>query len=163
MGSFLSGFHFGHECQEDDFHVRVLNGPPGYDHVVKNKVNKGLVSRDIWMDEIRTCGRQQTVRIVGVKRVPIVPTTYCTYNADSVKEELSILVKEAEKEGWTVVQTWSKMDRKLFVMIDSNVNLTSCIVFQDEHFGFHRSVKMELKELDKFPCDEGFLKFLLDL
>ena len=163
MGSFLSSLDVHHKCEEDDFHVRVLHGAPGYNHVVKNKVNRGLVSQDIWMDEIRTFVGRQTVRIVGVKRVPIVPTTYCTYNADCVKEKLSILVKEAEKEGWTVVQTWSKMDRKLFVMVDTQMDLTSCIVFQDEDLGFSRSVKMEMRELDVFPCNEGFLKFLMDL
>ena len=126
-----------------------------------------MVSQDVWLEEIRTFGGQQTVRIVGVKTVPVVgllssffaPTTY---KADSAKEELDIFVKDAVKDGWTVVQTWSRIDRKVYFMVDRKVELVSCIVYHDDDLGFLKSVKMELHELDRFPCDEGFMKFLMD-
>ena len=126
-----------------------------------------MVSQDVWLEEIRTFGGQQTVRIVGVKTVPVVgllsssfPPT--TYKADSAKEELDIFVKDAVKDGWTGVQTWSRIDRKVYFMVDREVELVSCIVYHDDDLGFLKSVKMELHEIDRFPCDEGFMKFLMD-
>ena len=153
-----------HKCGEESFQVRVLHGVRGFEHVVKYNVRRGLVSMDIWLEETRTFGGHQTVKIVGVKRLPMLTSTMQTViNANTAKKELDIIVKEAVKEGWTVVQSWSKMDRKVVIMVDYEVDLPSCIVFNDDDSGFHKSVKMEVPELNKFPCDEGFLKFLMDL
>ena len=164
----FSSRHFlDHSCDEDDFRVRVLHGGLGYDHQVKYKVGLGLVSRDVWLEEIRTFGGDQTVGIVGVKRVPtklFSPiSTPTTFRADSSKEQLDIFIKEEAKNGWTVVQIWSRIDRKVCFMVDTKVDLLSCIVYHDDDSGFHKSIMMELHELDKFPCDEGFMKFLMDL
>jgi hypothetical protein len=168
MGLFSSQFRVDHSCDEDDFHLRVLHDGRGYDHLVKYRVSRGMVSQDVWLEEIRTFGGQQTVRIVGVKTVPVVgllSSTFAptTYKADSAKEELDIFVNDAVKGGRTVVQTWSRIDRKVYFMVDRKVALVSCIVYHDDDLGFLKSVKMELHELDRFPCDEGFMKFLMDL
>ena len=167
MGLFSSRHFLDHSCDEDDFRVRVLHGGLGYNHQVKYKASLGMVSQDVWLKEIRTFGGDQTVRIVGVKRVPTGPfsplSIATTYSADSANEKLEIFVKEEAKNGWTVVQTWSRIDRKVYFMVDTKVDLVSCIVYHDDDSGFHKSIMVELHELDKFPCDEGFMKFLMDL
>ena len=164
----LASHHFSdHSCDEDDFRERVKHGGLGYDHQVKYNASPGLVSQDVWLEEIRTFGGPQTVKIVGVKRVPTRPSS-SIFNpmadrADSAKEKLDIFIKEEVKNGWTGAKTWSKIDRKVCFMVDTKVELVSCIVYHDDASGFHKSIRMELHELDKFPCDEGFMKFLMDL
>jgi hypothetical protein len=99
-------------------------------------------------------------QLLGFCHPPLLPPHY---KADSAKEELDIFVKDAVKDGWTVVQTWIRIDRKVYFMVDRKVELVSCIVYHDDDLGFLKSVKMELHELDRFPCYEGFMKFLMDL
>ena len=93
-----------HSCDEDDFNLRVLHDGRGYDHLVKNRVSRGIVSQDVWLEEIRTFGGQQTVMIVGVKTVPVVGLLSSTFapttnKADSAKEELDIFSRILSRMG----------------------------------------------------------------
>ena len=166
MSLFISKFHLDHSCDEEDHGLH--HDGHGFEHLVKYRVSRGIFSEDVWMEEIRTIGVQQTVRIVGVKKVPIIGLMSAifapnTYKADSLKEELDIFMEDAVRQGWTVAQTWSRIDRKVYFMVDRKVELVSCFVFQDDDLGFLKSVKLELEEIDRFPCDEGFMKFLMDM
>ena len=71
-------------------------------------------------------------------------------------------MEEEVRQGWTVVQTWSRIDRKVYFMVDRKVELVSCIVFHDDDLGLLKSVSMEMEEIERFPCGQGFIKFIKD-
>ena len=138
-----------------------------FEHVVEYEVIRGgWCSKVVWMEEVRKVG-VNTVRIIAVKAVPIIGIFSLFFQlrkeAESAKKELDMKVEKlVVQTGWTVAQIWSKEDRKVYFLMETEVDLVSCISFHDDDMGFLKSVYIDLDHIKDSTCKEGLIKFLMD-